>query len=631
MLILRRCAAVLVGLVFALVLPVAVFLVRIDQTLLSGTFYTDQLRDRGVYEFLMADLLGAAARDALNSPEEVLGSSEAVAFLEESGLTADQIVEAVHQGLSPDQLRQLVEPAVLGFVQYATAEQDEVRIRFDAGPPARGMLRGALALSRSSGFYEWLIDSQILPAVNEYSEDALSADPEFVEGIARRVITADWLATTAEEVAEPVVDYVFAESDEFRIRVSISEAQAEVVANEIARATPGEQVAGLFRSHVLLPAISDELGSLADLPFDFYPSVEQVAELMLTGSAAESAEPQLTAFAGDLGDYLSGRSDNFSTQFDFTAMKDSARPALVLLVSEEILHQLESLPECAGQQGLVDPVSEASSVVSPGCRPAGVSGEEMLDRNYAGVDLLIADAVLGAIPDRFTFTDSDLRNETNRVAGEGAFESIEDWRSLAGQGFEYSHHDLRSDLENEGDLEGFDEFRSFFADGVVLSADELRTEGFGADFSRELELPRDWVDEFRRGALISIAVATILLIFAGFLAGDTGPSRLLWPSAILLAASLYWLLIFWPLFEVGLSAGANQARAELDLTDAGPFSETAIVASHYAIDTGFAVAGDFMNGPQLAFAVLTALGIAGIVGAYDWRRRQEERVGGGGV
>ncbi|MXX65692.1 MAG: hypothetical protein F4Z40_01445, partial [Chloroflexi bacterium] len=53
MLTLRRLAAVLIGMVFALALPLAVFAVRFDQTLLSANYYTDQLRDRGVYEFLM--------------------------------------------------------------------------------------------------------------------------------------------------------------------------------------------------------------------------------------------------------------------------------------------------------------------------------------------------------------------------------------------------------------------------------------------------------------------------------------------------------------------------------------------------------------------------------------------------
>lgn len=631
MLILRRFAAVLIGLVFALVLPISVFLVRIDQTLLSGTFYTDQLRDRGVYEFMMVDLLGSAVRDALDSPEEAFGSSDAEAFLEDSGLTADQIVDAVHQGLSPEQLQRLVEPAVLGFVQYATAEQDEVRIRFEAGPPVRGLLRGALSLLRSSGSYEWIIDIQVLPAVNEYSVDALSADPEFVARIARRIITPDWLATTVEELAVPVVDYVFAETDEFQFRVSLSDAQAEVVASEIARALPGEQVAGLFRTHVLTPAIADELETLGDLPFQIDPAADEVAEVMLSGTSAESAEPQLTALADDLGDYLSGSSESFSTLFDFTAMKISARPALELLASEEILHQLESLPECAGQAGSFADVAEVSLLIPPSCRPPGVSGEELLDRSFAGVDSLVASAVLSAIPDRVTFTESDLRDQTNRVAGDDAFENIEDWRNLVGQGIEYSHIDFRSDLESAGDLEEFDEFRSFFADGIVLSTDYQGTEGFAAEISRELEPVRDWIGEFRRGALISIAVAAILLLIAGLLAGNTGPSRLLWTSAMLLAASVFWLLIVWPAFEIGLSAGQELARSELDLTDAGAFTETATVASNYAIDTGFAFAGEFMNGPQIAFAVLSALGIAGIVGALDWRRRQAEHVESGSV
>ncbi|MDE2862675.1 MAG: hypothetical protein OXL33_04430, partial [Chloroflexota bacterium] len=314
---LRRIAAVLIGMVFALALPVAVFAVRVDQTLLSANYYTDQLRDRGVYEFLMVDLLESAARDALNSPAEALDSSGAERFLEESDLTAEQIVDAVHQGLSPEQLQALVEPAILEFVGYVTSEQDEARIRFDAGPVARGLLRGGLDLLRQGGFYEWVVDAEILPAVGEYSEDALSADPEFVSRIVRQVITPGWLAATVEEVAVPVVDYVFGESEGFAIRVGLSESQAEVVASEVAETLPGEELVGLVRTHVLAPAIADEINSIEDPQLGFTPPAEAVAAAILSDSSTGSIERQLDSFANELGGYLAGRSDGFSTQFDF--------------------------------------------------------------------------------------------------------------------------------------------------------------------------------------------------------------------------------------------------------------------------------------------------------------------------
>ncbi len=631
MLTLRRFAAVLIGMVFALALPVAVFAVRFDQTLLSANYYTDQLRDRGVYEFLMVDLLESAARDALNSPAEALESSEAERFLEESDLTAEQIVDAVHQGLSPEQLQALVEPAILEFVGYVTAEQDEARIRFDAGPVARGLLRGGLDLLRQGGFYEWVVDAEILPAVGEYSEDALSADPEFVAQIVRQVITPGWLAATVEEVAVPVVDYVFGESEGFAIRVGLSESQAAVVASEVADTLPGQELVGLVRTHVLTPAIADEISSIEDPQLGFTPPAEAVVAAILSDSSAGSIERQLDSLANELGGYLAGRSDGFSTQFDFTATKDSARSELESLVRGQILTELESLPQCSGQTDSIGAVAGGSPPTLPTCLPPGVTPEELLDQSYAETATAASDQVLDAIPDRIAFSESDLNDATDLVAGAGSFESIDDWRSLVGEGFEYTHLDMRADLESAGDLEEFDEFRSFFADGIVISADGSSSEGFAEDAAAELEEFRNWVAEYRRGVLVSIAVAAVLLLIAGLLAGNTGPSRLLWASAILLAASLFWLLIFWPAFEIGLGAAEELAKSEVDVSDAGAFSDTAILASNYSIESAFVVAGDFMNGPQLAFGVLSALGIAGIFGAHDWRQRQREQVNQNGT
>lgn len=626
MLTLRRFAAVLIGMVFTLALPLAVFAVRVDQTLLSANYYTDQLRDRGVYEFLMVDLLESAVRDALNSPAEAFESSGPEEFLNDSDLTAEQIVDAVHQGLSPEQLQALVEPAILEFVGYVTAEQDEARIRFDAGPVARGLLRGGLDLLRQGGFYEWIVDAEILPAVGEYSEDALSADPEFVSRIVRQVITPGWLAATFEEVAVPVVDYVFGESEGFAIRVGLSESQAEIVSSEIAETLPGEELVGLVRTHVLGPAIADELNSIEDPLLGFNPPADAVAAAILSDPSTGTIERQLDLFADELGGYLAGGGDEFSTQFDFTAIKDSTRPELESLVRGQILAQLESLPQCSGQTDSIDAVAGASPPTLPTCLPPGVSPEELLDQSYAETATAASDQVIDAIPDRIEFSESNLEDATDLLAGVGAFESIDDWRSLVSEGFEYTHLDMRADLDSAGDLEEFDEFRSFFADGIVISADGSSSEGFAEDAAAELEEFRNWVAEYRRGVLASIAVAAVLLLIAGLLAGNTGPSRLLWASAILLAPSLFWLVIFWPAFEIGLGAAEELAKSEVDVSDAGSFSNTAILASDYSIETAFAIAGDFMNGPQLAFGVLSALAVAGIFGAHDWKQRLRSQV-----
>ena len=85
------------------------------------------------------------------------------------------------------------------------------------------------------------------------------------------------------------------------------------------------------------------------------------------------------------------------------------------------------------------------------------------------------------------------------------------------------------------------------------------------------------------------------------------------------------MVIFWPAFEIGLGAAEELAKSEVDLSEAGAFTDTAILASNYSIETAFAIAGDFMNGPQLAFGVLSALGVAGIFGAHDWRQRRREQ------
>ena len=66
------------------------------------------------------------------------------------------------------------------------------------------------------------------------------------------------------------------------------------------------------------------------------------------------------------------------------------------------------------------------------------------------------------------------------------------------------------------------------------------------------------------------------------------------------------------------------AHAEIDKIDAGDFTDTAVLASRFAIDSAGAVASEFLFGMRVALAVLSALAIAGVIGARDWRRRRLE-------
>ncbi len=618
----RRTAAVLIGIAFAIVLSLALFLLRVEQTFLSASFYTDQLQKRGAYEFLMVDLLGSATRELLASPTDTLGSGNPDTLLRDSGLTADQIVAAVHQGLSPDQLRELVEPSIFEFVRYATAESDQVRIRVDAAGQAHGLLGGVLALLRQSGFYQWFIDTEILPAVREFSETALPVEPDLVVKIAGHVVTADWLAGTVEEVADPVVAYLFADADEFAIRVRISDTQAEAVSGEIESALLGGVGLNLIRTYVLAPAIAENLGSPGELPLGIELSAERVAATALGGAPSNAIEPQVSAFADDFGSYVLGRSQRFNSHFDLASARESVDSRARALARENILLQLDQLPVCVGRPEQPAPAAATAGPELPECKPSDVTAEELLVRDYAEIESSIAREIRGAIPDRVTFTESDLRDAIGDEDGGGALASLDDWRGLVGDGFEYSDSDMRRDLAETGDLEALDDFRSFFANGLVLSASDTPPEGFAAAISAELTPVRELATEIRRSAWIAAALAAFLLLIAGLLADNAGSGRLLWASAVLLASSVTLLLFYWPGFEAGASALQELARAEIDQPDPGDFGATATLVSDYAIDSIKAVATDFLNGIRIALAVLAALGIAGIVGARDWQRRR---------
>ena len=238
------------GVVFVATLMVSLVLIKLNGTLLEPHYYPDLLKRNDLYRFVMVDVLTTALDEARSLDSGQLGGNFRQNPLVTSGLTARQMTEAVHRGLSPQDLEMLAEPAVLQIAEYATAERDRVMLTVDAGSHVKAVANEVHRLMLESGSYALFIEHELEPRVRQAAGDMLSADEnvsawtihvfgssEAAEDrmvwVVMSALTPDWMAGQIAKALDELMPYVLGESDSFEIRIQFTDAEIETAVGEI--------------------------------------------------------------------------------------------------------------------------------------------------------------------------------------------------------------------------------------------------------------------------------------------------------------------------------------------------------------------------------------------------------------
>ena len=284
MTLVRRLAAVGLGVVFLAVLAASLVFVNLNDTLMDPHYYPGQFEEHRLYRFMMVDVLASA----LDAAREVDPRDLDIGFrqnpLVTSGLTTRQIVEAVHRALSPRDLESLLAPAVLQTAEYMSGERDSVVLKVDASGPIRGVTDELHKLMRDSDSYTTFTEQELEPRIREVAGEALGADENvsvwmlYLFGsaddaedrmvrVVMRTLTAEWLAVQVEQALNELTAYLVDESDSFEIRVQLTDAQVATAVEETKSILREADAYELVYPGVVEPVLTDVLGPTVDLPY----------------------------------------------------------------------------------------------------------------------------------------------------------------------------------------------------------------------------------------------------------------------------------------------------------------------------------------------------------------------------
>ena len=217
---LSRLFAVLIGILFLLLLPIALIAFRVDETLFEPDFYIEELRKADFYNFLYNDALPALVEENLEQTDELPFQVL---------LTTDELVSSIQRVVPLEWIQEQMERVIEQGVPYLTGREDHFQITVPLSGRAETALEVIREILHKSDTYDLLFDEVISPqiegALGQFAELPLGITITNDEVIAalRQIVPPEWVQEQVDNLINEVGPYVVGEKDSFQIVVPLRE------------------------------------------------------------------------------------------------------------------------------------------------------------------------------------------------------------------------------------------------------------------------------------------------------------------------------------------------------------------------------------------------------------------------
>jgi hypothetical protein len=137
MIVIRRIVAVLLGLVLVVVLCATLLAQRVNATLLSTGFLSDQFAAIGVYDAVHDEVLPKALDDFLTEQDEKMPDNLEGIELPTDEASQQVVLDFARTAVPPEFLAGLADEGIAGFVGYLTGEREELAITISLHEPVQ--------------------------------------------------------------------------------------------------------------------------------------------------------------------------------------------------------------------------------------------------------------------------------------------------------------------------------------------------------------------------------------------------------------------------------------------------------------------------------------------------------------
>ena len=632
----RHVLAVVLGAFVLPILLVILVLLRLNGTLLDPHYYPDLVQRNQVYWFVMVEALPTAIDEARQVDAGQFGGIFRENPIVTSGLAPRQIAEAVHRGLSVQDIETLGSAAMLHVGEYVTGNRDSVAVNVDTGH-VRGGTSELHDLMRESGGYALLIEHELEPRVREAAGEMLGSDENvsvwmlYLFGssgdaedrmvrVVMSTLTPEWLADQVDLVLEEFTAYLVGETDSFEISVSLTDSQVEDAIAETKSILLEADAYELVYPGVVEPVLNSVLGAGVELPYGVRVSTDEVMAALRQAGPPSWVQREAENLIDSVGPYVVGRSARFSTEIDLRRNKQQAAAVLSDLAVGNAHETLSTLPFC-GTGAEATAARRRLEQALPGCIPSGVSVDQVMGYAEKSIADSVQTVVLASIPDTVRFDEERFRTALEQSGGPETLERLDYIRSVMDEGWTYTHHDLRADLSARGDaIQALDRVRSFLSDGYSHTYEVRPTGATYSRLERTLDLGREQSEIVQRYQWIAYIVTPLLLLGVGLLGGTGWRSRIIWMSSTLLVSAIVIFMLTWPMQDALAETVIEQSGIDVSGPSDALFEATSRLLSNKWVEIVESFSTDFAGGIRLYSLVLAAVAAAVLLTAMFWRR-----------
>lgn len=531
----RRILTIPLIILFLVVFVVVLLVTQVSDTFGSPGFYTDQLREADIYNFLYDEVVPAALDEIeTENPSDMPIDIEAV---------KDEAVSTAREVLPPEWLQAQVESGINAMLPYIVGDTDEFsytvtfkdRIETAADVIKEDTLHSDAFTSVYNDGVTYLAE-QLLENLDELPY-TLSLSEAEVEDSLKSAMPIDWMRSQGAAAIDSAMPYFTGDSDHFTLTIQVED-RVDAVAEVAVDLFSGQETYDYLLEEMITPMVAANLGEGVNLPYGVSLTQEEIASAIKQVLPQAWVEARLEEVVSTITAYVKGESDTMEVAIGLADRKAAALDVLTGLADQKLSALFQSLPTCSMAEFLLAVQSLPPGQV-PSCRPTGVSYEEFKTTLNIDIQASIEQMIGDQMPDQWLYTDADLRQSL----GEGNEDVLDELRDTVSDGWEYTDADLLEEL-NSDEEQTLNDFRDWTKNGYTVTEADLTDAAADADVDMEsIDETRHWIGTGRTWLWAAWIIPFLGLVCIGFLGGRNWRSRLSWALAVLLLASLAVYLV----------------------------------------------------------------------------------------
>lgn len=527
----RRVLTIPLIFIFVLLFVVTLLVTHVNGTLGSPEYYTDQLRQADVYNFLYDEVVPAALDEVEMDEQDFEIDIPAI---------KDKAASTVREILPPEWLQAQVESAINTMLPYFVGDSDEFTYTLAAADRVEAAATVLKADTLRSEAFTSLYDDAIAYAagrvvdnLNKVPYRLVLTEDRIAEAL-DTVVPEEWAVSQTAEAIDSMVPYLTGDSDHFTITITLRD-RVDGAAAAFVELFSGQETYDYLLDEMIAPTVAASVGTIVNLPFGVSLTQEEVSSAVKDVLPQSWVQAHLEEAVDGFAAYVKGEADSIEVVVDLADRKEIALQVLTELADTKLSELFYSLPTCTMTEFLLA-VRNLPLGSLPACRPSGIPYEQF--KTAIGIDIASTiDLMIGdQIPNQWVYTDADLRASL----GEGNEDVLDKARDYVIGGWEYTDADLREDLGPD-DEETLNDIREWIHDGYTWTDVDLREEMGESDFEA-FDDGRRWAGTVRDWLWALWVLPVLLLIVIGLLGGRNWRNKLAWALAVLFLASLAFFI-----------------------------------------------------------------------------------------